>query len=336
MTNSYHELCDIPTSLTWDSQQISGFENSFVTDWVVSESPDRILTRNYGRQAVVCAPLPGTPTINHSAPIFAHFGVRMSHVGVDRLEEVIGALNTHLEPADPYEFYYGVRHHGIQVLSNTPGRFLEDVEKVHQYTDHERSAMAESATGETEQSQSLPGFAAGALWPVKDGWFYFEGGCPNDRAEPSWRCGLLLRGPPVDPSMLMPFFEAFTDDPPRIQHQWPYRCLTVSGTAESPLVRAESVTDELVTPDGRDRPELGLLGTNPFYGTDSADVDTLPGSVPGALYAPLRQTSSILYRPTIPPQGDGLDRDYAVEEITVVEPPGTNSVYITATATSAD
>lgn len=336
MTNSHHELCDIPTSLTWDSQQISGFENSFATDWAVSESPDRIFTRNYGRRVVVCAPSLGIPTVEHSAPVFAHFEVRMGHVGVDRLEEVIGALNTHLEPADPYEFHYGVRHHGIQVLSNTPARFLEDVEKVHQYTDHERSAMAESATGETEQSQSLPGFAAGALWPVKDGWFYFEGGRRNDWGEPSWRCGLLLRGPPVDPSMLMPFFEAFTDDPPRIQHQWPYRRLTASGTAESPLARAESVTDELVTPDGRDRPELGLLGTNPFYGTDSADVDTLPRSVPDTLYAPLRQTSSILYQPTIPLQGDEPDRDYAVKEIFVVEPPGTNSVYITATATTAD
>ena len=135
--------------------------------------------------------------------------------------------------------------------------------------------------------------------------------------------------------MLIPFFETLTDDPPRVQHQLPFRCLHASGTAESPLARVELVTDELVAPDGHDRPELGLLGTNPFYATDLKDVDTLPQSVPRELYTPLQQTSSILYRPTIAPQGDELNRRYAVEDIVVVEPPGINSIYIAATATSA-
>lgn len=332
----YDKFFDIPPSLTWDSQQMPGFGDNFDTGWVVSESSDRILTWNYGQRAVVCVPLLGVPNVDNSAPIFAHLGVRMTHADIDRLEQMIDAINTYLEPSGPCEFYYGVRYHGIQALSNTPARFLEDVEKIHQYIDREQPTMTGSATGETEQSQAQSGFAVAALWPVTDGWFYFEGGRSNDRAEPSWRCGFLLREPPVDPSMPMSFFEAFTGDPPRIQHQWPYRCLNASGTAESPLVRTESITDELVIPDSYDRPELGLLGTNPFYGTDLADIGTSPESVPDALYTPLQRTSSILYQPPIAPRGVEPDRDYAVEKIIVVEPPGANSVYIAATATTAD
>ena len=332
--DTYHKRFDIPPSLTWDSQQVPDLKDSFVTDWTVSESPDRVLTPNYGQRAVVCVPPFAIPTVDGTTPTFTYLSIDTFHADVDHLEEMIEAIKTHLEPSDPYEFYYGVRHRGIQALSNTPARFLEDMEKVHRHTDGKRSARTQPTTGATEQSQS--GFAAAALWPVRYGWFYFEERLRNERSEPKCTYGLLLKEPLVDPSMLIPFFEALTDDPPRVQHQLPFRCLHASGTAESPLARVELVTDELVAPDGHDRPELGLLGTNPFYATDLKDVDTLPQSVPGELYTPLQQTSSILYWPTIEPRGDNEpNRRYAVGDIIVVDPPGINSIYIAASATSA-
>ena len=331
--DSYREQFAIPPSLAWDSQQMSAPEESFVTDWIVSESSDRVLTRNYGRRVVVCAPLSGIPTVERSAPIFTHLSVRMAHADVDQLEEVIEAINTHLDTSDPCEFYYGVRHHETQAFSNTPARFLEDVEKIHRYTDHEQPTVTRSATG---QFRSQPGFTAAALWPVRYGWFYFEGNLRNERSEPTWTYGLLLREPMVDPSMLMPFFEALTDHPPRVQHQWPFRRIQASGTAGSPLAHVELLTDELVASDSHGRPELCLLGTNPFYATDLKAIDTFPRSVPNALYKPLQRTSSFLYRPTIAPQEDDEpNRRYAVDEIIVVQPPGTNSTYVAASATRA-
>lgn len=331
--DSYHKQFVIPSSLTWDSQQVPELGDSFITDWIVSESPDRILTQNYGRRVVVCAPPSGIPTVERSAPVFTHLGVTMGQADIDCLEEVIDAINTHLNPFNPCEFYYGVRHYGVQTLSNTPARFLEDVEKIRRYTDRKQPTMTQRTTGETGQHR----FAAAALWPVKYGWFYFEGSHRNEWGEPTWTYGLLLREPMVDPSMLMPFFEVLTDHPPRVQHQWPFRRIHASGTAGSPLDHVELVTDELVAPGGQGRPELGLLGTNPFYATDLAAIDTLPNSVPNALYTPLQQTSSVLYQPSIAPRGDnGANRGYAVDDIIVVEPPGTNSVYIAASAMSAE
>lgn len=335
MESIYREIT-IPSSLTWTSDQVSSVQSSYDTSWPPADQPDRIITRNYGTRVIVCTTTWDLPHIERSAPIFTNLQATHSKADPDDAATIIDAAVTHLEPDGPHHFRYGVKYHEIQTMSNTPERFLEDFDNIHRYVTYDPALDEDLPQAGDGTTEARLGITAAALWPVHYGWFYIEGDFGYDASNPLWHYGLLLPNPLIDPTEVMPFFEAVSDDPPRVQHQWPRHKLVASTMGQRPpLTHTEVIGDELAVPADREKPLLPLHGTNPFYGTDTEAISSEPEShpsesLPSDLYNPLSNTSTLLYELDISLRdGD----NYRIERVSALEPPTIHSLFVTAKAT---
>lgn len=328
MIDSYHRKIPVPSSLHWDADHAPALDAELDTSWPVADRSDRILTRNAGTRVVVSAPRMTLPAIARSTPIFTDLQVTESQVDTDRVRTILDAVETELEPLEREAFRYGVQYDGLQTISNTPERFLTDLDQVgrHLEADDATTSALKALTTDPTSPIRLTG---AALWPVSDGWFYLEWTQRPDDDTARIQYGLLFTAPLLDPSFVIPFFEALTDDPPRFQGQWPCRQLIVSGSrAGASLTQTTLISDELVPPGDLDRPLMPLHGTNPCYGTDAETLDS-SGSLPDDLYRPLQRISTLPYRTNTPPQEGAT---YSLDTITAVEPPTTRALFVSATA----
>lgn len=335
---SFSEHCTLPRELSWESHQHSDFDRRNETMWPSTERAGRVLTRNYGGRVVVCLPLALFPTLERSTPVFTDISKTDTRWSTDDIRMLFDGVQRHLQPQyGPAGFHYGVQHATVQTFSNTPERFLEDLELIEMYA----SRAGASPAPRIESSQT-PNAAVGAgIWPTDLGWFYLEATQQTTNAAFRVQYGLLRRGPLLDPTDVKAFFNAISDERPRTQGQWPLRQLMVSGQRGTPLTKTEQVDDEfcsLVSDESsettdesnRGRPSLPLHGTNPLFGTEVSTITDrdLPQGLKHKVYDPLRTVSTLTYDPTATAADEA---QYDVGRLIAMEPPITNSVFVTAT-----
>lgn len=215
----------------------------------------------------------------------------------------------------------------MQTLSNTPSRFVRDVE-----------TLAHSVGGATDVGRKYPtgdqpprwvrGIHAAAVWPVDVGWFYLEYTQRLKEHPGSIKYGLLTRGPLLTSEPVEPFFDAVEHERPTVQDRWPQRALIATPThSGSQPTRTEAVDQRVRTWPDESQPRLPIHGSNPLYATAAEDIDTASERPPGTLYDPLCRTSTLLYDP-----GTSLTRDGGLQlkHLYGVRPPTANSLYVCA------
>lgn len=326
--DSFYRHLAVPDTLTWDSDRAASFRRTSDLGWPPADHPERIVTRNYGSRVVVCTTTLDLPHVERSSPVFTDLNASDWDADTDRIAAVIDAATAHLDPDGPPHFRYGVKFHGFQTLSNTPDRFIEDLQTIHLYVDGESDVGEPTDPAKAIERRS--GLTAAALWPVRDGWFYLEGVRVTDSDRSRWQYGVLLPDPLVDVDDVRSFFDAFTDEPPRYLRQWPRRTLQADGSRNRPpLTHTVEVTDELAVEDLRGRSALPIHASNPFYGTDIESLVAELDSIPSALYDPLQSTSSFLFEL----QGTFLpEAEYKLDHVVAVEPPARHSLFVAAQA----
>jgi hypothetical protein len=137
------------------------------------------------------------PLIERSAPVFTNLSVSETHSETDGIRSILEAVDTHLHPQDPHHFRYGIKYHEFQLLSNTPERFLADLDNIHRYAGF--GAIEDDGFLEANGADPLPlAVTAAAVWPVDLGWFYLEGDQGYGSDAYRWTFGLLLPAPLLD------------------------------------------------------------------------------------------------------------------------------------------
>jgi|GEM_PF-7068442 len=337
--DSFIEHRTLPRDLSWSSHQHTDFERQIPTDWPSTEQAQRILTRNYGGRVLVCMPLWLFPSLERSAPIFTTLTGTRRVQTIDEIADLFDAVERHLGPRrGPGGFHYGVRFETVQTFSNTPARFLDDLESIEAY-----ASQADTVPAPRIEQSRAPNVAVGAgVWETDLGWFYLEATQERNGTAFNVQYGLLLRGPVLDTTDITPFFEAIDEDRPRTHDQWPLRRLDLSGNRGKVLSRTVQITDEFrpetfanteaaATDDAAyERPSLGIHGTNPLFGTSLSSLSdqSFSKELKQEVYDPLSAVSTLPYDVT---EWGAEEAQYGIDRVIAIEPPVRRSLFVTAT-----
>ncbi|MFC5368607.1 hypothetical protein [Salinirubrum litoreum] len=292
------------------------------------ESPDiadRVLLWNESPVVILPCYYPVWP--EERAPLFKYSYVSDIPTDLSSIRTVLEQAETYLSPRDETLFIYGIRFGNVQLVSNTPGRFLADIEKLDAY----RERLTEDTDVTVPRGVSSRSAAASGLWPTEDGWLYVEGKAFGaDYVH--WTVGLLRMYDPWDTAPIEAFYESITDRPPGRDSFWPLRAVrATASTLGPPVPFSESLAGRFTDVFGDT--SAFRLAPNPLYNraeTVYGSESPLGHSDAGHhLAAPLFELPMLVYRNEntswIP------DAEYSAQSITAVSPPNQNTLFVMAT-----
>ena len=260
------------------------------------------------------------------APYFFTTGISGELDDIGPIETILESVQTHLSPRANEAFTYGLQFADIQICGATPDRFLKDLE---QFGPDRECSLAE--LGSYEPVHGHPYLSTAALWPLKNGWLYLDGG--NLAAErQDWTIVLLFAGHPFDTTPFTAFFESFTEDPP--DELWLSPLQTATGSVRSrpePVPFIDPVGERLCHDRWHTRSRFAQA-PNPLYNREQLEYTShesgYPTSVTGqSLVGYITTLPTLLY------SGGGFDHRpeenrYAVNEIEVVDAPMSRALFV--------
>lgn len=286
---------------------------------------DRLVARNDCHTVVVPLPKFVYPSIEYGGTQFSVIMRAYHNQTLDDIATSLEAVESMLDPqCGPELCCYGVLVGLCQVISNTPERFLTDL----QNGDAIAGLLAQSDSAGPAGSPTSHVIGA-CVWPTSYGTFFLVArhGDPDGY---SVRYGLLQHGMPLDTTPITQFFDAITDNPPTHIQPWPLRQLSLSGDGLTPLRRLEPIEDAVVTPESNPAMQLTHCGGNPVYGVPADDIGIESGDPELDIYrSSLQSISTLGYDPVSNREFD----THALDSIHVLDTPLSGLCIATATLT---
>ncbi|WP_226022857.1 hypothetical protein [Halomicrobium salinisoli] len=273
---------------------------------------DRLVARNDCHTVVVPLPKLVYPGIEFGGAQFSVITTTCRDHTLDAIATSLEAVESMLGPQyEPALCYYGVLAGRCQFISNTPERFLTDLQN------GESIAATLPRSDSTSTSAGGTSHTLGAcVWPTMYGTFYLTARRGDTTEGFSVTYGLLQHGTPLDTTPIMQFFNAITDDPPTHMEPWPLRQLSLSSDGRTPLPRLEPIEDAVVTPTSNQAMQLTHCGSNPVYGVPADDVGIATDDPELDIYgSSLQSISTLGYdMATNPePEANALDAIHALD-----------------------
>jgi hypothetical protein len=316
MTDPYRKRTYMPEQPLSPPPNLDASTVETMVPWLKAELTGRAIIANYSSRAVVCSP--SVPFTYRTTPVFTKIGIEERRTDPEYPPAVLEAVEAYFHPDDPAACWYGIGFGNYQVLSNTPTRLLEDVVRLEDHLDGLRrsdDSLKPVISGVDYQYDTI----VAAIWPIPDGWFYLEGKPSYQRAGFDWEYGLLYPGRPIDTTDITAFFTECAGRVPSLQEQWPERLIY----AESFYTNALEQNHLIET--GFAGAPVALPASNPFYAGSTGRGHEGYDALPDEFYSTLQRTSTLLYDCRFPDPGTTA---FVAEEIIVVEPPTTRSMFV--------
>jgi len=222
---------------------------------------DRLVARNRDIGVVVSLP-------RHFYPSIAEGGAQYTNISISPIDQTANDMTAALDavesmldpPAGLKACHYGVRAGSIQLSSNTPARFITDLQEIPSIATTVDNRRFDQTADVTKTV-----VVGACVWPTSFGTFYMQARWQHKSTTAKVHYGILSHEMPLDTTPIEAFFETLAADSAPYQAPWPYRQLTLRGPRTVPITNAECIDDAIVASESDVIMKLTHAGENPVY-----------------------------------------------------------------------